>query len=80
MSDTFGILKNNLDRASDIVEDVETMPGWKDNPSLLGIRAVAQHMVASLGAIVEGMCPGHVASATDAKICGRCGVHVDALR
>ncbi|CDX20115.1 hypothetical protein MPLA_1190066 [Mesorhizobium sp. ORS 3359] len=25
-------------------------------------------------------CPGHVASADDPKICGRCGVHIDELR
>lgn len=25
-------------------------------------------------------CPGHVASATDPKRCGRCGIHIDELR
>jgi hypothetical protein len=25
-------------------------------------------------------CPGHVASESDPKICGRCGIHIDALR
>tara|TARA_R110002020_G_scaffold34066_35_gene103986 strand:- start:14891 stop:15118 length:228 start_codon:yes stop_codon:yes gene_type:complete len=25
-------------------------------------------------------CSGHVASASDPKICGRCGVHIDELR
>lgn len=28
----------------------------------------------------EDNCPGHVASAYDGKICGRCGVHIDSLR
>jgi hypothetical protein len=28
----------------------------------------------------EQSCPGHVASDTDPKICGRCGVHIDSLR
>lgn len=28
----------------------------------------------------EEFCPGHVASESDARICGRCGVHVDSLR
>ena len=28
----------------------------------------------------ENDCPGHVASADDKKICGRCGVHIDSLR
>jgi hypothetical protein len=28
----------------------------------------------------EDHCPGHVASASDAKVCGRCGVHIDELR
>ncbi len=28
----------------------------------------------------EAACPGHVASETDPKVCGRCGVHIDSLR
>ena len=28
----------------------------------------------------EECCPGHVASETNSKICGRCGVHVDRFR
>jgi hypothetical protein len=28
----------------------------------------------------EESCPGHVASERDAKICGRCGIHIDSLR
>jgi hypothetical protein len=28
----------------------------------------------------EDICPGHVASDGDPKICGLCGVHVDSLR
>jgi hypothetical protein len=28
----------------------------------------------------EDTCPGHVASTADAKVCGRCGTHVDSLR
>lgn len=28
----------------------------------------------------EDSCPGHVASASDPKVCGRCGVHIDSLR
>lgn len=29
---------------------------------------------------LEDECPGHVASKRDPKVCGRCGLHVDALR
>ncbi len=25
-------------------------------------------------------CPGHVASASDPKVCGYCGIHIDSLR
>lgn len=28
----------------------------------------------------EEDCPGHVASRDDHRVCGRCGVHIDALR
>ena len=28
----------------------------------------------------EDECPNHVASATDPKVCGRCGIHIDSLR
>lgn len=28
----------------------------------------------------ENDCPGHVASAHDNKVCGRCGTHIDSLR
>lgn len=28
----------------------------------------------------EADCSGHIASANDAKVCGRCGVHIDDLR
>ena len=28
----------------------------------------------------EEDCPGHVASQSDGKICGNCGIHVDSLR
>lgn len=28
----------------------------------------------------EDACPGHVASARDPKVCGRCGVHIDSFR
>jgi len=28
----------------------------------------------------EDDCPGHVASADDPRVCGRCGVHIDSLR
>lgn len=30
--------------------------------------------------VPEYACPGHVASSTDPKVCGRCGIHVDAFR
>ncbi|MCK9551591.1 hypothetical protein [Aquamicrobium sp.] len=30
--------------------------------------------------LAEANCVGHVASADDAKICGRCGLHIDDLR
>ena len=29
---------------------------------------------------LQDACPGHVASAANAKVCGRCGIHIDALR
>ncbi len=28
----------------------------------------------------EETCPGHVASRSDPKVCGRCGVHIDSFR
>lgn len=28
----------------------------------------------------EQECPGHVASENDAKVCRRCGIHIDSLR
>ncbi len=28
----------------------------------------------------EHLCPGHVASPEDGKICDRCGIHIDSLR
>lgn len=28
----------------------------------------------------EHECPGHVASEIDAKVCVRCGIHIDSLR
>ncbi|MBN9066725.1 MAG: hypothetical protein J0H60_09730 [Rhizobiales bacterium] len=31
-------------------------------------------------AVFQDNCPGHVASCGDAKICGRCGMHIDELR
>ena len=30
--------------------------------------------------VPEEACPGHVASANDPKVCGRCGTHIDSLR
>lgn len=56
--------------------------------SLLGVAPDSQDVVledhdwleiiAALGG--DENCPGHVASAHDAKICGRCGIHIDELR
>ncbi len=39
-------------------------------------------IVAQVGEPINlaGSCPGHVASASDAKVCDRCGVHIDELR
>ncbi|TPM06786.1 MULTISPECIES: hypothetical protein [unclassified Mesorhizobium] len=36
----------------------------------------------AVGAMIERAidCCGHVASADDPKICGRCGIHIDSLR
>lgn len=31
-------------------------------------------------AFLESDCPGHIASSSDAKVCGRCGIHIDGLR
>lgn len=45
-----------------------TLPGRYDDNDL-GVARVA-----------EEDCPGHVASDVDAKICARCGVHIDSLR
>jgi hypothetical protein len=42
------VVKDNAARCSDIVEDVETIAGWKDNGALLGIKAVAQQANYSL--------------------------------
>lgn len=33
-----------------------------------------------LSHVTEELCPGHVASADDPKVCAHCGVHIDSLR
>ncbi len=34
----------------------------------------------SVAAAADDDCPGHVASASDPKVCARCGIHIDELR
>jgi hypothetical protein len=43
-------------------------------------EAVARWNVRGGRGYTEDICPGHVASEDDPKICGLCGVHVDSLR
>ncbi|RWE78520.1 MAG: hypothetical protein EOS63_17340 [Mesorhizobium sp.] len=38
---------------------------------------VSRHAMSEAGMVG---CPGHVASATDPKVCARCGIHIDELR
>lgn len=38
------------------------------------------HVGESCFPYAEEVCPGHVASVAEAKVCGRCGIHVDGLR
>jgi hypothetical protein len=45
-------------------------------------EAMVRHMLDGLPsyAHTEDNCPSHVASADNAKICARCGLHIDSLR
>lgn len=38
------------------------------------------HEVVRLRSRLEELCPGHVASADDPRVCAHCGVHIDSLR
>ena len=40
----------------------------------------ARHGLLVALAALQDSCPEHVASADDAKVCDRCGIHIDALR
>ncbi len=44
------------------------------------IMVPKRNSVLSFFAYGENECPGHVASKDDAKVCARCGVHIDSLR
>lgn len=46
----------------------------------LSLSADDRRAAASLIAFTEEDCPGHIASAGNPKICGRCGIHIDSLR
>lgn len=54
-----------------------TPVAWLDGTS--GCIALT-HLEPRTHAHTEESCPGHVASGADAKVCGRCGVHIDSLR
>ena len=43
-------------------------------------RRVSVSITACSDLYDEDLCPGHVASATNAKVCGRCGTHIDSFR
>lgn len=58
-------------------EDAETIVSVMD--STAKCRAVEHSWMAS-PPISEENCSGHVASENDAKVCGRCGVHIDSFR
>jgi uncharacterized protein (DUF983 family) len=45
-----------------------------------GLSCTACGHDARSGDFDEQSCPGHVASRSDPKICGRCGTHVDSMR
>lgn len=56
---TVGILRNNIQRATDIIEDVDTILKDRANMTpprvaeLLGIKGVAENMAASLEGLME---------------------------
>jgi hypothetical protein len=41
------------------------------------VRTCARHLLSFIGD--DESCPGHVASRSDPKICGLCGLHIDSL-
>lgn len=43
-------------------------------------RATQRAVGAMIETALDDDCCGHVASAEDPKICGRCGIHIDSLR
>lgn len=48
-----GVLANNIERATDIIWDLQNKPEFnKDDPSVLGVVAVAEQMLISLTALL----------------------------
>lgn len=59
-----------------VMVDVEVM-----GMAIRTLRPMLAMTHADLWPLVDEQdCPGHIASVGDAKICGRCGVHIDSLR
>lgn len=66
--------------ATDAVERAGASPALTDAVNLLAKARdrVADH--AEGMRFTEEHCPGHIASERDAKVCLRCGTHIDSLR
>lgn len=51
-----------------------------DGHMTMGYGATERDAIDDLIAQTDDDCPGHVASDSDPKVCGRCGTHIDSLR
>jgi hypothetical protein len=92
----FGAEVAEILETGDSCLEVQRLPGGKASLTVhntvsesgrredMSIELSAEHflMLGSLASKLfkEEDCPGHVASEGNSKICGRCGVHVDAMR
>lgn len=69
----------------DVIRGAKVAIGMMERPAGAGsvVNGGLDRRIAAIDAALseaEAACPGHVASAIDPKICGRCGVHIDSLR
>ena len=70
------------DRSAFVVRGSILKSARKDNaPSHLHLHWLTHWMpLPPKPKFTEQTCPGHIASDDDAKVCGRCGIHIDSLR
>lgn len=61
-------------------ESKETLPKSLAARALRMLANDAKSQIRVLQAKVQDFCPGHVASPVNAKVCARCGIHIDELR